>query len=134
MNLGKKISNMGFKKTQFHKSEYDYNLKRRVMVPYVYEVNKHYDRKEKVWITTKKKVNHPKWSNFYVLKMNKELKVWMLTDKDIIVKVWVEYTKGVKEIYNTRTKSTYSINSKMDIIKLFPKEIQRDFILRDILG
>lgn len=91
---------------------------------------------KKKWICNKVKIEHPKWGNFYVLRMNDQLKVWMETNKDVIVKIWVEYPKGIKEIYNIGGKSgdNVSINSKMDIIKLFPKEIQRDFILRDILG
>lgn len=47
MNLTKKISNMGFRKTQFHKSEYDYDIHRHIMVPDIYHIDRKWDKNEK---------------------------------------------------------------------------------------
>ncbi len=137
MNLKRKISEMGFRKCQFHKEDYDSNTRKKNMVPDIMERKSKYDYTLKKWIYTEKKIEHPKWSTFYILEMHENLKVWMLTEKDIIRKVWLQ-SSSLKEyiglVHDSNSRDARKIKSKMDIIKLFPREIQRDFILADLLN
>lgn len=128
---------MGFRKCQFHREEHDYKSRKKNMVPDIMEKKSKYDYILKKWIYTEKKIDHPKWSSFYILEMHENLKVWMLTEKDIIRKVWLE-SSSLKEcvelVHDSNSKNAHVIKGKIDIIKLFPREIQRDFILADLLS
>lgn len=130
---------MGFRKSQFHRMEWNREIGKHVMVLDNYVKKTKYDRELKKWISTETKIKHPKWSKFYSIDINKGVKIWMLVERDVIRKVWLDsigLKEGVKVIYdsNTKYKNTIVINSKADIINLFPKEIKRDFIIKDILG
>jgi hypothetical protein len=135
MNLKNKIVNMGFRKCQFHRLEWDRDIGKYKMALDDYEIKSKYDRELKKWISYETKVHHPKWSKFYSMDINGGVKIWMLIEKDVIVKVWLDsigLKDGVKMIYPI--KDEICINSKSDIINLFPKEIKRDLLIKDILG
>lgn len=139
MNLKNKIVHMGFRKCQFHRMERDREIGKNVMVLDNYKTESRYDRELKKWTRYETKVHHPKWSKFYSMEINNGVKIWMLIERDVIRKVWLDsigLKEGVKVIYDNsiRYKEPVVINGKKDIINLFPKEIKRDFILRDILG
>lgn len=138
MNLKNKIVHMGFRKCQFHRMEWDRETGKNVMVLDNYKTESRYDRELKKWTRYETKVQHPKWSKFYSMEINDGVKIWMLIERDTIRKVWLDsigLKEGAKVIYDSsiRYKEPVVINGKKDIINLFPKEIKRDFILRDIL-
>lgn len=135
MNLKNKIVHMGFRKCQFHRMEWDREIGKNIMVLDHYITKSVYDRELKKWIIRETKVEHPKWSRFYSMEVNNGVTIWMLIERDYIKRIWLDSVglkEGVKVIYDNSKPVT--INGKRDIINLFPKEIKRDFIIKDILG
>lgn len=116
MNTNKKLLSIGFKKSPFYKKKSYYLLNdRMVLDEYEY--------------TNNKKV-YPKNESFYTMKFTEDLTVWVHTKGDKIIRVYLEGDRikhGVSRIENP------TINSKMDIIKILPIDIQRDLIINSLL-
>lgn len=128
---------MGFRKCAFHKPEWNSEKGRDTMVIDNYVVNSKWNRETRKYDRILKKKEHPKWDGFYKMQFTKDITLWLYLEKTSIIKyIWIEGDKvenGVKVIYDW-SKPDCVINSKIDIIRLFPKDIQRDFVLNSIFG
>lgn len=127
---------MGFKKCEPHIKHYD-NLKESIygMIPDVY-VNEYKIVNSKRTLVTVKKV-HPKWRQFYKMVFTDTVNIWIDSDKGQIKTIWLEGNiakNGVEEIYEFYKHGSILLESKKDIIRLFPKAIQRDFIINDLFS
>ena len=133
MNLHKKLINMGFKVCQPHKIDYGRYLEPSKMVPDDHQVESKWVNGKRTQILTKK--IHPRWKSFYKFKFTDQITIWIDSERGTITHIWLEgpITKtGVEVVYQGGFKQPV-IDSKKDLIKLFPLSIQRDFILRDLL-
>lgn len=127
MNINKKLLSIGFKKSPFYKKESSYLLN-DIMILDEYESKTTYvDGK---YIVKKIKKIYPKNEFFYSMKFTDDLTVWAHTKSDKIVRIYLE---GNRIKYGVSTIENPSINSKMDIIKLLPKDVQRDLIINSLL-
>jgi len=135
MNTHKKLLNMGFKKCEPHIKHYDNYSGPYSMKPDVY-VNEYKIVNSKRTLVTVKKV-HPKWRLFYKMAFTDTVNIWIDTDKGQIKTIWLEGNiakNGVEEIYEFYKHGSILLESKKDIIRLFPKAIQRDFIINDLFS
>jgi transcription elongation factor GreA-like protein len=134
VNTHKKLIGMGFKKCEPHIKHYDNNKESIYgMIPDVY-VNEYKIVNSKRTLVTVKKV-HPKWRLFYKMVFTDTVNIWIDTDKGQIKTIWLEGNiakNGVEEIYEFYKHGSILLESKKDIIRLFPKAIQRDFIINDL--
>ncbi len=129
MNAILKIRNMGFKKTEFMKVESNWNGT-SVMIPDNVDTKVTIiDGKRKTEVL--KKV-HPKYNSFHVMEYL-NIKIWVLVKRNNIHSIWLEKENKVESIYNILNGKILPINSKRDIINLLPKNIQRDFLLKELL-
>ena len=88
MNAIKKLREMGFKKTQFHKVGYDFVTYESIMVPDIEETKSEY--KEGKWIFIKVEKKHPKSDSFWTLKYSENYILWALVKNHQIDKIWLE--------------------------------------------
>lgn len=124
---------MGFKKCEPHKKHSDRWNDPYKMVPDTHEMKYQTVNGKRVFIQVKKE--HPKWRMFYKLIFNEAINIWIDTDKGQIKTVWLEgiiAKDNVEEIYEYYNRDALILESKKDIIKLFPKAVQRDFIINDL--
>ena len=124
---------MGFKVCYPHKIEYGRYTDPSKMVPDDTQVESNWLNGKRVQ-TVSKKV-HPRWKKFYKFQFTDQITIWIDSQRDSITHIWLEgpITKtGVEVIYQGGSKQPV-IESKKDLIKLFPLTIQRDFTLRDLL-
>ena len=124
---------MGFKKCEPHKKHSDRWDDPYKMVPDTHEMKYQTVNGKRVFIQVKKE--HPKWRMFYKLIFNEAINIWVDTDKGQIKTVWLEgiiAKDNVEEIYEYYNRDALILESKKDIIKLFPKAVQRDFIINDL--
>lgn len=135
MNTHKKLIGMGFKKCEPHIKHYDnYNEPYR-MIPDVYVNETKFVNGKRTLVTVKKV--HPKWRLFYKMVFTDTVNIWIDTDKGQIKTIWLEGNiakNGVEEIYEFYKHGSILLESKKDIIRLFPKAIQRDFIINDLFS
>ena len=135
MNTHKKLIGMGFKKCEPHKKYSEKWNDPYKMIPDTHEMKHQTVNGKRVFIQVKKE--HPKWRIFYKLIFNKVINIWIDTDKGQIKTVWLEgpiAKDNVEEIYRHYMNGDLILESKRDIIKLFPKAIQRDFIINDLFS
>jgi hypothetical protein len=74
---------------------------------------------------------------FYKMIFTDTINIWVDTEKGQIKSIWLEgniIKDGVEEIYEFYRHGSFLLESKKDIIKLFPKAIQRDFIINDLFS
>ena len=127
---------MGFKKCEPHKKHSDRWDDPYKMVPDTHEMK--YQKTvngKSVYVQVKKE--HPKWRIFYKLIFNEAINIWVDTDKGQIKTVWLEGSivkDNVEVVYEHYNRDTIILESKRDIIKLFPKAVQRDFIINDLFS
>jgi hypothetical protein len=130
---------MGFKKCEPHvisrdRTNYDfYKNSPYKMVPDLYTIEIKFVDGKRTELKTKKV--HQKSRLFYKMKFSEDITIWIDTINSQIFFIYIEGTSikdGVETIYNFYNMSSIVLNSKRDIIKLFPKYIQRDFILKDL--
>ena len=124
---------MGFKKCEPHKKHSDRWDDPYKMVPDTHEMKYQTVNGKRVFVQVKKE--HPKWRMFYKLIFNEAINIWVDTDKGQIKTVWLEgiiAKDNVEEIYEYYNRDALILESKKDIIKLFPKAVQRDFIINDL--
>jgi hypothetical protein len=133
VNTHKKLLGMGFKKCEPHKKHSDRWDDPYKMVPDTHEMKYQTINGKRVFVQVKKE--HPKWRMFYKLIFNESINIWVDTDKGVIKTVWLEgliAKDNVEEIYEYYNRDALILESKRDIIKLFPKAVQRDFIINDL--
>jgi len=133
VNTHKKLLGMGFKKCEPHKKHSDNWNDPYKMVPDTHEMKYQTVNGKRVFAQVKKE--HPKWRMFYKLIFNEAINIWIDTDKGQIKTVWLEgiiAKDNVEVIYEHYINGFISLESKRDIIKLFPKAVQRDFIINDL--
>jgi hypothetical protein len=133
VNTHKKLLGMGFKKCEPHKKHSDRWDDPYKMVPDTHEMKYQTVNGKRVFVQVKKE--HPKWRMFYKLIFNESINIWVDTDKGQIKTVWLEgliAKDNVEEIYEYYNRDALILESKRDIIKLFPKAVQRDFIINDL--
>ena len=126
---------MGFKKCEPHKKHSDRWDDPYKMVPDTHEMKHQTVNGKRVFIQVKKE--HPKWRMFYKLIFNEAINIWIDTDKGQIKTVWLEgiiAKDNVEVIYEYYRNGVILLESKRDIIKLFPKAVQRDFIINDLFN
>jgi len=124
---------MGFRKCVPHYMHHETYNEPYKMVPDDYVMEPKFINGKRVSVKVKK--IHPKWRMFYKLVFVEGINIWVDTDKGQIKTIWLEGNiakDGVEEIYEFYRHGSFLLESKKDIIKLFPKNIQRDFILKDI--
>lgn len=124
---------MGFKKCDPHRKHYDNYNEPYKMVPDVYAEETKFINGKRTIVKAKKV--HPKWRIFYKIFFTEGINIWIDTDKGQIKTIWLEGSiakDGVEEIYDLYRHGFIILESKKDIIKLFPKSIQRDFIINDL--
>jgi len=129
MNLHKKLLSIGFKKCPFHKRDTNYIGSVDYMVIDDFEIKTEFING--IYKTTKIPKKRPKWDSFYRMKFTENLTVWIYTNQSGIEYIYLEGNRiqnGVERI-----QPTTEINSKSDIIKLLPKDVQRDITLNSIL-
>lgn len=148
MNAIKKLREMGFRKTQFHKVGYDLKTYESLMVLDIFEVKNEWIDGKLVSVKTKK--NHPKSDSFWTLKYNENYTLWCLVKNHQINKIWLE-NKSVaslgpnlwrkygeddrlKLIFDYTHHHYSPISGKNQIINLFPKEMRRDMLLEQLFG
>ncbi len=73
---------------------------------------------------------HPKWRKFYKLNFSENITIWVISNNDIISKVLLEENEIVEKVFKYDGRK--NISSKGDFIKVFPKNIQRNFILSEL--
>lgn len=133
MNAHKKLIDMGFKKCEPHQKKRDDWSDPYKMVPDDCASEDKFINGKRVSVKVKKV--HSKWRIFYKMVFVEGINIWVDTDKGQIKTIWLEGSiakDGVEEIYECYKHGSFLLESKKDIIKLFPKNIQRDFILKDI--
>lgn len=124
---------MGFKKCEPHKKHSENWRDPYKMVPDTHEMKHRVVNGNRSYVQVKKE--HPKWRIFYKLVFNEGINIWVDTDKGQVKTIWLEGSiakDGVEEIYEYYRNGIILLESKRDIIKLFPKAIQRDFIINDL--
>lgn len=133
MNTHKKLIGMGFKKCYPHKKHSENWREPYKMVPDTHEMKHQVLNGKRSYVEVKKE--HPKWRIFYKLVFNESINIWVDTDKGQIKTIWLEGSiakDNVEEIYRHYMSGDLILESKRDIIKLFPKAVQRDFIINDL--
>jgi hypothetical protein len=133
VNTHKKLLGMGFKKCEPHKKHSDRWDDPYKMVPDTHEMKYQTVNGKRVFVQVKKE--HPKWRMFYKLIFNESINIWVDTDKGQIKTVWLEGSiakDNVEVVYEHYNRDAIILESKRDIIKLFPKAVQRDFIISDL--
>jgi len=133
MNTHKKLLSMNFKKCDPHKKHSEGWREPYKMVPDTHELKHQTVNGKRVIVNVKK--DHPKWRIFYKMIFTESINIWVDTDKGQIKTIWLEGNiakDGVEEIYEFYKHGSILLESKKDIIKLFPKAIQRDFIISDL--
>lgn len=148
MNATKKLRELGFSKVPFHKPcEYNDGSCDNMVLD---NVIKKWDRKKDGsygWIETPK--IHPKSNSFWKLDFNERYTIWISVVNNLIFEIWLEDKLKRKPIgYRSRSSlyaevepmqniykydSVNKIASKKQILNLLPKEIRRDFLLKDLL-
>lgn len=126
---------MGFKKCYPHKKHSEKWREPYKMVPDTHEMKHQVLNGKRSYVQVKKE--HPKWRIFYKLIFNEAINIWVDTDKGQIKTVWLEgpiAKDNVEEIYEYYKNGVILLESKRDIIKLFPKAVQRDFIINDLFS
>jgi hypothetical protein len=135
VNAHKKLLGMGFKKCEPHKKHSDRWDDPYKMVPDTHEMKYQTVNGKRVYIKVKKV--HPKWRMFYKMIFTDTINIWVDTEKGQIKSIWLEgniIKDGVEEIYDFYRHGSFLLESKKDIIRLFPKAIQRDFIINDLFS
>jgi hypothetical protein len=135
MNTHKKLISLGFIKCEPHKPSDNWREPSK-MVPDDTEVKA--ILKNGNWERYVKKKEHPKWVQFYILKFDDKLNIWIKLSRNLIDQIWLD-GYDIKDEWSHRTIKEININSekinfnsKLDIIKTLPKRLQRDLIIKEI--
>lgn len=149
MNTTKKLRELGFSKIPFHKP-YEYNDGSHTNMV-LDNVTKKWERKKDGsygWTEIPKV--HPKANSFWKLDFNERYTIWISVVNHIIYEIWFEdklkkrpigYYRSRSSLYDEieplqtiyRYDPSNKIVSKKQIVNLLPKDIKRDFIIKDLL-
>jgi hypothetical protein len=147
MNAIKKLREMGFKKTQFHKVGYDSVTYESIMVPDIEEIKSEYKDGKRVSFKVEKK--HPKSDSFWILKYSESCILWCLVKNHQIDKIWIENKllkkpknpwnrskdeERVQLIFDLSNRDSSPLDGRDKIMNLLPKEMKRDFLLDQLFG
>jgi len=152
MNAIKKLKELGFKKTIFHREGYDPITHESCMLSDDIEV--FFETINGKRVKVEKKKIHPKADSFWVLKYNENCILWCLVRNHQINKIWLEnklgksFTKSrflyysnvrrnderLKLIFDIYDREHNPLQGKNQIMNLLPKEIKRDFLLDQLFG
>ena len=124
---------MGFKKCEPHRKHSENWNEPYKMVLDVYLDETKFVNGKRTLVKVKK--IHPKWRMFYKMIFTDTINIWVDTEKGQIKTIWLEGNiakDGVEEIYEFYKHGSFLLESKKDIIRLFPKAVQRDFIINDL--
>lgn len=151
MNPHKILTQMGFKKTVFHKPGYDQMTYESMMMPDDVEIKWEIKNGKQVRVEVKK--IHPKSDSFWSLKYNDNYTFWCLVKNHQINKIWLENKSGkslgksrtfyysgkqdderLKLVFNVFDRDQNPLQGKNQILNLLPTEIKRDFLLEQLFG
>jgi len=152
MNAHKKLREMGFKKTDFHKPGYDNSTYEPIMLLDNLDIKWEYKGGQRVSVKVEK--IHPKSSSFWTLKYSDNYILWCLVKNHVIDKIWLENKSGkslgekrmlfygrnigderLKLIFDISDRNNHNpLQGKNQIMNILPKEIKRDFLLDQLFG
>lgn len=145
MNVHNKLKGLGFVKTDFYKINDSFNPSRDAMILDNVEKKLVYDSNGRYTFTNVPK-KHPKSNSFWKLVFNEQYVLWisvvgnkihtiMLEDKDVKFENRFITRKDVRILYDTSYPNLgkFIISGKNDILNVLPKEIKREFVLKNIL-
>lgn len=150
MNPHKILTQMGFKKTVFHKPGYDRVTYESMMMPDDVEIKYEIKNGKQVGVEVKK--IHPKSDSFWTLKYNDNYTFWCLVKNHQINKIWLENKSGkslgkrtlhyggrqederLKLVFDAYNRDHNPILGKDQILNLLPKEVKRNFLLDQLFG
>lgn len=151
MNPHKILTQMGFKKTVFHKPGYDRVTYESMMMPDDVEIK--YEIKNGKQVRVEVKKIHPKSDSFWTLKYNDNYTFWCLVKNHQINKIWLEDKSGkslgknrmlyysvkqederLKLVFDAYNRDHSPILGKDQIMNLLPKEVKRNFLLDQLFG
>src|SRR5271165_5974189 len=118
MNIHKKITDMGFKRCAFCKTDTDYTTSKTKMIRD--DVESKSELKDGKWVRYEVPKKHPKWDAFYCLQFTRNLRIWMYVEGQRRIRtIWIDgdrIKRGVEEIYRWSNSKPIQINSKLDLI------------------
>ena len=133
MNIHNKLKEIGFKKCGYYRSEYSKEDGWRMVRDDIQTITKYKDGKL-IKVTEFK--THRKTNSVYKFNYTRNIRFWAFIYhnilREILIENFEEDPKSNKRILTINT-SIDQINSKSDIINLLPKEIKRDYQIRQIL-
>jgi len=153
MNSHKKLRELGFKKTKFHKPGYDSETCESCMLLDEYEIKWETIGGKRVSVKVDK--IHPKSDSFWTLKYNENYILWCYVKSHQINKIWVENKLGksrgksrilyysgttrqdderLKLVFDYNNRESNPLHGKNQIMNLLPKEVKRDFLLEQLFG
>lgn len=150
MNPHKILTQMGFKKTVFHKPGYDRVTYESMMMSDDVEIKYEIKNGKQVGVEVKK--IHPKSDSFWTLKYNDNYTFWCLVKNHQINKIWLENKSGkslgkrtfhyggrqederLKLVFDAYNRDHNPILGKDQILNLLPKEVKRNFLLDQLFG
>ena len=147
MNAHKKLKEIGFKRTRFHKPGFDKVTNEWTMLLDEEEIKYEYQDFKRISTTVKK--FHPKSDSFWVLKYSDTYTLWALSKNHDISKIWLENKNGSARkwqvsksasdericlIFDLSSRESHKLMGKDQIINLLPKEVRRDFLLNQLFG
>ncbi len=106
---------------------YDKNDYLSKIVPDIFEL-----RPNKNGTVSKTIKKHPKWRKFYKLEFSENITIWVIIDVGIISRVLLG-EDDLAELY-FKYDGYKNIACRGDFIRIFPKSIQRDFILSKLFN
>lgn len=147
MNDIKKLKELGFKQTTFHKAGLDPITYEQAMVPDIEENKWEWQNGKRVSVKVLKV--HPKSDSFWVLKYNEIYTLWVSVKNHSISKIWLENKNGgarkwqssksaederVRLVFDISNKEHVKLTGKDQIINLLPKQLRRDFLISQLFG
>jgi hypothetical protein len=150
MNAHKKLRELGFKRTQFHKAGYDPVSYETMMVLDNEETIHEYKFGKRTSTVIAKK--HPKANSFWVLHYNEVFTLWALVKNHDLNMIWLEnkngkssksiYTRNPKSkgderlsiIYDVSDRDSFKLEGKDQILNVLPTAVRRDFLLDQLFG
>ena len=148
MNATKKLKELGFSKISFHKPNPHNDGEAMVLDNFTTKYV--LDKKTNSYVQVKETKIHPKQDSHWKLNFNGQYVLWVMVKNNIIDKIYLEnksidvvpkktYAFSLRddltELYNFNGSfgTVIKITSKKQIFNLLPKEIRRDFLLKDLL-
>lgn len=133
MNIYNKLKEIGFKKCGYYRPEYSKEDGWKMVRDDIQTITKYKDGKFVKLVEFK---THRKTNSVYKFNYTRSIRFWAFIYhnllRDIIIENFEEDPKSNKRIL-TINISIDQIKSKSDIINLLPKELRRDYQLKQLL-